>query len=471
MITISMRAQETKKYAMRGVVTDAITQEPLIGALCYVQQYEHLSSVTDANGSFRIEGLNLGRQTIKVTYLGYENFSALVEVTSGKELVINIGMREDIKALDEVVIIADAEKNRAINTMSYASTRTFSVEESNKFAGAVDDPARMVQSFAGVVATNDGNNYVSVRGNHPSGLLYRMEGIDIPNPNHFGDMASSGGGVSVLSSQVLANSDFSTGAFSAEYGNAIGGVFDIKLRKGNNEKQEFTFKAGFLGMEAAIEGPFSKNYKGSYLVNYRYSTLSLIDKFGVDLSGVLNYSDLSYNINLPLTKKSSISLFGITGWSNQKINETLEDLDEDSGALTHIGDLKFISNLTTNGLKFTTSINKSGFLTAVFAYSRSLNGYKELIKTAYPNYDYFSKFNIDNTNDKLSSALSYTQKLNKKMTLRSGFYLDYLDFNSQFDQYQTESQFTNLINKKTMLTWLEPIANCNIESMKNGLQI
>ena len=445
---VSLAAQEVKKYSMRGVVADAVTLEPLIGALCFVDKYEHLSSVTDENGEFRIEGLNLGRHLLKITYLGYESYTSLVEVTSGKELIVNIGMREDIKALDEVVITADAEKNKPVNAMSYASTRTFSVEESNKFAGAVDDPARMVQSFAGVVATNDGNNYVSIRGNHPSGLLYRMEGIDIPNPNHFGDMASSGGGVSVLSSQVLANSDFSTGAFSAEYGNAIGGVFDIKLRKGNNKNQEFTFKAGFLGMEAAVEGPFSKNYKGSYLVNYRYSTLSLIDKFGVDLSGVLNYSDLSYNINLPLNKKSTISLFGITGWSNQKIKETLEDLDEDSGALNHTGDLKFISNLTTNGLKFTTSVNKNGFLTTTFAYSRSLNGFKQLIRTAYPNYEYFSKFNINNTNDKLSSAMSYTQKLNKKMTLRSGLYLDYLNFNTQFDQYQTETEFINLIDKK-----------------------
>ncbi len=446
-LIVTSEAQDIKKYSMRGVVTDAITQEPLIGALCYVQQYEHLSSVTDANGSFRIEGLNLGRQTIKVTYLGYENFSALVEVTSGKELVINIGMREDIKALDEVVIIADAEKNRAVNTMSYASTRTFSVEESNKFAGAVDDPARMVQSFAGVVATNDGSNYVSIRGNNPSGLLYRMEGIDIPNPNHFGDVASSGGGVSVLSSQVLANSDFSTGAFSAEYGNAIGGVFDIKLRKGNNEKTEFTFKAGFLGLEAAVEGPLSKKYKGSYLVNYRYSTLSLIDKLGVNLSGVLNYSDLSYNIYLPLTKKTNLSLFGISGWSNQNISENLEDLNEDSGALDHFGKLKFVSNLSTNGLKLTSSVRKNGFLSATFAFSRTLAEFDEFVTTQYPNHHYFSKYNINNTNDKLSTAISYTQKLNKKMTLRSGTYFDYLTYDTQFDQYQTESQFINLINK------------------------
>jgi hypothetical protein len=446
-INVTLFAQNDKLYSMRGVVTDAITQQPLIGALCYMEKSEHLSSITDENGEFRIEGLEIGRQMLKVTYLGYENFSAMLEITSGKELVVNVGMREDIKALDEVVITADGEKNKPVNTMSYASTRTFSVEESNKFAGAVDDPARMVQSFAGVVATDDGSNYVSIRGNHPSGLLYRMEGIDIPNPNHFGDVASSGGGVSVLSSQVLANSDFSTGAFSAEYGNAIGGVFDIKLRKGNNQKNEFTLKAGFLGMEAAIEGPFSKKYKGSYLVNYRYSTLSIIDKLGVDLNGVLNYSDLSYNIHLPLGKRNTLSFFGISGWSNQKVDESLEDLDTDQGALAHKSDGKFLSNLTTNGVKYNTTIHKNGFLSAIVAYSRTLGGYRESVNTEYPDYSYFNKINFENSNDKLSSALTYTQKINRKMTLRSGVYYDYLSFEALYNKYTTESDFINLVNR------------------------
>lgn len=450
MITIinaTLTAQNDKKYTMRGVVTDAISQQPLIGALCYMEKSEHLSSITDENGEFKIEGLAIGRQLLKVTYLGYENFSAMLEITSGKELVVNVSMREDIKALDEVVITADGEKNKPVNTMSYASTRTFSVEESNKFAGAVDDPARMVQSFAGVVSTDDGTNYVSIRGNHPSGLLYRMEGIDIPNPNHFGDVASSGGGVSVLSSQVLANSDFSTGAFSAEYGNAIGGVFDIKLRKGNNQKKEYTLKAGFLGMEAAIEGPFSKKYKGSYLVNYRYSTLSIIDKLGVDLNGVLNYSDLSYNVHLPLGKRNTLSFFGISGWSNQKVDESLEDLDANLGALAHTSDGKFLSNLTTNGVKFNTSIHKNGFLSAIVAYSRTLGGFRESVNTEYLDHTFFHKINFENSNDKLSSALTYTQKMTRKMTLRSGIYYDYLSFEALYNKYTTESDFINLVNR------------------------
>jgi len=446
LLSQSLFAQSEQSYNIRGIVQDEVTQQSLIGALVYVVDYENQSTTTDENGEFTIEALPLGRHSLHVSYLGYIAFVSNIEIKSGKELVLNIAMKEDLKSLDEVVITSRAEKSKPINSLAYASTRTFSVEESSKFAGAVDDPARMAQSFAGVVPTDDGSNYVSIRGNHPSGLLYRMEGIDIPNPNHFGDVASSGGGVSVLSSQMMANSDFSTGAFSAEYGNALGGIFDLKLRKGNNSKTEYTFKAGFLGIEAAIEGPFSKKYKGSYLINYRYSTLSLIDKLGVDLTGVINYSDLSYHINLPLNKAGHFSLFGINGWSDQGIDETLEDIDVEKGALDHRFDGKFLSNMSVNGAKYTVSTSKNGFLSAILAYSTTKNGYSEDVNTEFRDYTFFSKFNLDNKVNKLSGALSYTQKINPNLVLKSGFFYDKMGYQTLYNEYYNPNEFTNIIN-------------------------
>src|SRR5690606_19251846 len=207
---------------------------------------------------------------------------------------------------------------RASNYRVLISGRTFSVEETRKFAAAVNDPARTAISFSGVVSTDDGNNNISIRGNSPNGLLWRMEGIDIPNPNHFVNPGTSGGGISILSSQLLANSDFLTSAFPAEYGNALGGVFDLSLRKGNNEKREFTLQAGFLGTDVAAEGPIAKNYKGSYLINYRYSTLSILSKLGIPLGDfVTDFQDLSFNFYLPTGKKGSFSIFGFGGLSNQ----------------------------------------------------------------------------------------------------------------------------------------------------------
>jgi hypothetical protein len=455
-------SQSQSVYVLRGIVADEVTQQPLIGALVYVVNHENNATTTNESGEFAIEGLPVGRHNLQVSYLGFVPFSTLVEIKSGKEQVVQVMMKEAIKTLDEVTVTANAEKAKPINSFAFASTRTFSVEESSKFAGAVDDPARMAQSFAGVIPTDDGSNYVSVRGNHPSGLLYRLEGIDMPNPNHFGDVASSGGGVSILSSQVLSNSDFSTGAFSAEYSNALGGVFDIRLRKGNNSKNEFTLKAGFLGMEAAIEGPFSKKYKGAYLVNYRYSTLSLINKLGVDLTGVLNYSDLSYHVHLPVNGKGTFSLFGINGRSNQKIEENLDDINPESGALSHLSDGAFVSNMSMNGAKYAVSTKKNGFFNAIVAYSTNKSGFDEDIKTVYKDYTYFSKFNISQYAHKYSVATHFTQKINSLIHVKTGLYYDILGYRLRYDDYQNESSYTTIINRNDQTSVARGYGQVNI---------
>jgi hypothetical protein len=257
---------------VRGTVVDKISKIGLPGATVVILNTEPLlGATTDTDGNFRINNVPVGTQALKISFVGYKDVTTNLVVNSGKEVVLNVPIEEDITQLAEIVVRPDAEKNKPLNEMAVVSTRTFSVEETRKFAAAVNDPARAAISFAGVVSADDGNNSISIRGNSPFGLLWRMEGVDIPNPNHFAVVGSSGGGISILSSQLLANSDFSTGAFAAEYGNALAGVFDLNLRKGNNEKREYTIQAGVLGLDIAAEGPFSKNYRGSYLINYRYS--------------------------------------------------------------------------------------------------------------------------------------------------------------------------------------------------------
>jgi hypothetical protein len=287
-----------------------LSTEPVVG------------SSTDPDGNFKLTKVPVGNHTLKVTFIGYIDLTIPnVIVNSGKEVVLTIPLEEDIVQMEAIVIEETLDKNKPLNDMATVSARTFSVEETRKYAAAVNDPARMVASFAGVVPTSDGNNSISIRGNSPYGLIWRMEGVDIPNPNHFANVATSGGGISILSTQLLTNSDFLTGAFPAEYGNALSGVFDLNLRKGNNEKHEYTIQAGFLGMDVAAEGPFSKNYNGSYLINYRYSTLAVLTKFGLEVGeGVTAFQDLSYNFHFPTKKYGSFSLFGFGGLSSDKVD-------------------------------------------------------------------------------------------------------------------------------------------------------
>ncbi len=306
---------------IKGKVIDKDSHQPLFGVNVLLLNSNPLRGTsTDAEGNFRIENVTVGRQSLRFSYVGYED-AAVSELLliSSKELSLNIEMQEKVRNMKEVEVMAQKDKSRANNDFAPVSARSFSAEEMNRYAGTQSDPARMAQSFAGVVTANDENNQIVVRGNSPRGLLWRMEGIEIPNPNHFaGSEGSTGGGVSILSSNMLTNTDFFSGAFAAEYGNALSGVFDVNLRKGNTEKWEFALKAGVLGAEAALEGPFSRKYKGSYLINYRYSTLDLFALMGFEIGGSVTpkYQDVCFNFYFPSKKAGSFTLFGIGGLSS-----------------------------------------------------------------------------------------------------------------------------------------------------------
>jgi hypothetical protein len=264
--TIKGRAIDSEsRISLPGATVIVLHSDPLIG------------TTTNTEGEFRIESIPVGRYDIQISFLGYDPVVLNVMVNSGKEVYLNIALKESITGIDEVVIKSHSKKDKAQNTMATISARTFSVEEANRYAGGADDPGRLVSAFAGVSTVSSGDNAIVIRGNSPKGVLWRMEGADIPNPNHFGDNSILGGGfICAINSNVLSNSDFFTGAFPAEYGNALAGVFDMRMRTGNKDKREYTFQAGLLGIDFATEGPFIKGKSASYLVNYRYSTFSLL---------------------------------------------------------------------------------------------------------------------------------------------------------------------------------------------------
>lgn len=448
---------------LRGKVVDQVTQIPLPGATVMVLNTDPLvGATTDVEGEFKIQKLPVGTYTIRVSFIGYKDFILPnVIVNSGKEVVLNIPIEEDIVQMDEIVVTA-TEKDRTINDMVLISGRTFSVEETRKFAAAVNDPARMAASFSGVVSTDDGNNNISIRGNSPNGLLWRMEGIDIPNPNHFVNPGTSGGGISILSSQLLANSDFMTGAFSAEYGNALSGVFDLNLRKGNNEKRELTIQAGFLGTDIAAEGPLARNYKGSYLVNYRYSTLSILSKLGVPLGDyITNFQDLSLNIHLPTGKKSSLTIFGFGGLSDQK-NEAkkdslswTEDFDRYSS--------NYFSNTGALGIKHAYMMNKNNFLqTTVLASGNELGDKTFKLDDDYNNQlRYFGNF----SNSKITISSVLNTKLSPRYSLRSGLYLNQLFFTLEQESYNTDAnQIQTDLNSRGNTQSIQAFSQLNIKA-------
>lgn len=332
-LPIAVQSQ-TLTQTVRGTVVDEAIQTPLVGATVRIVIGEQtLGGYSDELGHFSIENVPVGRVTLEVTYIGYQPIliNNLI-VTSGKQAVLNLSMVEDISSATEEVVVTWAQKpGETINEFSTISSRPFSTEEANRFAGSLGDPARMATNFAGVVSAGDTRNDIVVRGNSPLGLLWRMEGVDIPNPNHFSTQGANGGPVSILNNNTLANSDFITGAFAPEYGNATSGVFDLKLRKGNTAKRESSFQIGFGGFEVFTEGPIKKGSNSSYLIAGRYSTLSVFDALGIqfgDLLGVPNFYDLTTKFEFDLKSAGKLSFFTVAGRSEIDILESeLDDTD------------------------------------------------------------------------------------------------------------------------------------------------
>lgn len=299
---------------VRGLVADKVSGKPL-SAISITIENSQLSTSTNDEGTFVLDNVPIGRHTILVTGAGYE--TVIIKellVGTGKELSLEIPLTEKYITLESVIVTPKVNKEQSLNPMALVGAQMFSVEEASRFAGGMDDPARLVSSYAGVATPNVSNNGISVRGNAPSLLQWRVEGIEIPNPNHFADIDVLGGGLlSALSSNVLGNSDFFIGAFPAEYNNAISGVFDMQLRNGNNQQHQHTFQLGVLGIDLASEGPISRKNNSSYIINYRYSTTGLIGKFQnkEDLGGVLAYQDLNFKFNFPTKKAGTFALWGV----------------------------------------------------------------------------------------------------------------------------------------------------------------
>jgi hypothetical protein len=306
---------------VKGTVYEKETQVPLPGATILVINSEpKLAAVSDEQGKFKIEKVPVGRYDIQFGFLGYEPLIIPeILVGSAKEVIINAGLTESVVKLNEVEVQAHVRKDQPLNNMAIISARMMNMEEAHRYAGGFDDPARLASSFAGVTTGYMEENSIVVRGNAPKGLLWRLEGVEIPNPNHFANMAVlGGGGITLFSSQMLANSDFYTGAFPAEYGNAMSGVFDIKLRTGNSEQYEHAFQAGAMGIDVSSEGPIVKGKSASYLFNYRYSTFGIIKIVLPEEANIPVYQDLCFKMNFPLDKYGTLSIWGIGG--KDKIN-------------------------------------------------------------------------------------------------------------------------------------------------------
>ncbi len=456
-LTAALAQQSTQ--TVRGKVTDAASKAPVVGAVVQVMgSNPPIGASTDADGYFRLANVPVGRVGLKISFVGYEDsFAKDIIVNTGKEIILDLSMTESLTKLNEVTVTYKRSEDATVtnNEMTTLSARPFNPSETLKYAGSLGDPSRMAANFAGVSGANDARNDIVVRGNSPSSLLWRLDGVNIPNPNHFGALGTSGGPVSMLNTNLLAKSDFMSGAFPAEYANALGSVFDLRLRKGNDEKREFLGQMAFNGLELGAEGPYSKKSKASYLINYRYSFLGLVSGLGFQIAGTPYYQDFTFKTDIPVGKRGTLSAWTIGGRSNVdffgKDVNTEGDAYGDENENTRV---KFSNGIAAVSYEHRFSDRTYGKLT--FSGSRSTQqfngdtvlyqgGTKEILRE-------FQTERAEFTNDKVSVNAFVSHKISAKDKVSGGAIIDLNRFDLRNTQlYPQTIDFRNT-DGNTMLS-------------------
>ncbi|HBX52765.1 MAG: hypothetical protein A2275_08925 [Bacteroidetes bacterium RIFOXYA12_FULL_35_11] len=429
LIFFNLYAQDVFRQTIRGQVLDKNSQQPLAGVNVVLLNTNPLTgTTTDENGFYKLQNIPVGKFNISYSFIGYHTVVLPnVALSSAKEMLLKIEMEEQVVMTGEVVVKSGNRKDQPLNKMAGVSARSFTVEETERFAGTWFDPARMACNYAGVMAAGDQQNDIIIRGNSPMGVLYRLDGVNIPNPSHFGTLGTTGGPISILNNNLLDNSDFFTGALPAEYGNALAGVFDLQMRSGNNEKREYTAQAGLNGFELAAEGPFAKEYKRSYLFSYRYSTLDFFRVLGISfgISATPQYQDLSYKLNFPLGKKGTISVFGVGGISYTEIIAKEQRLD--GWTFGHANtNIRFGTAMGSTGISHSVFLKPENTNSGRFVSSIAVSGSETSIKAdfAFKEKAGFQYYGNKSHEIKLSLPEQYSKKINAKNFISAGLSSD-----------------------------------------------
>lgn len=432
-VLVASAGAQSITQTIRGVVVDKESAAPLEGVTVVALKDSSLitGATTDVSGNFRLEKIPVGRVNVSVSFLGYKKiFIPNILVSSAKEIVLTIEVESSVETMKEVVI-SGARRGETINEMAVLSARAFTVEETERYAGSRADPSRMASNFAGVSGTDDSRNDIVIRGNSPFGVLYRVDNIVVPNPNHFAVAGATGGSVGILNNRMLSNSDFLTGAFPAEYGNALAGVFDIRLKNGNNERHEYTAQLGLFGAEIFGEGPISKKNKSSYIFNYRYATLEALVKLGIDIgtTAIPYYQDLQFKLNFPFKNGDNLSVFGLGGYSYINfITSTRKKPEARDIYASKDQDEYFRAGLGMMGLTYTHRVNDKSYSKTSLAISTQYNRnhFDRIIRhvdtltenfvldSIYPKQDYFF------VNTRYTISYMRNTKINTRSSIRYG---------------------------------------------------
>lgn len=357
-------AAQSLSQVVKGMVRDHVTGHGIVGANVTLTSSQHPAQgvVSDEQGVFRFDNVAPGVYMLRVSFTGYQSLSEEVQVIAGRETQWHGTLREASQVLEAVEVRGGSPTE--------PGAHTFTIDKTMRMPANFFDPVRLATAYPNVVAANDQGNAMIVKGNSPNGLLWRLNGIDVVNPNHLANAGTlsdkpmaNGGGVNMLSAQMLDRTRLYTGPFPNQFGNALSGVLDMKLRDGNREKREYTAQASVLGLDVAAEGPWNGNHRSAYLVNYRYSTVGLLSKLGVKFGDEdIAFQDLSFQSSFTQRDGGQWSVFGLYGSSvNDFDGKPVDEVEEEKDTYeirykskTYVAGVRYERGLGMGRLSLTT---------------------------------------------------------------------------------------------------------------------
>lgn len=315
-----MTAQKT--YSVKGVVKEAASGEPIPYATVIIWNTTQ-GTATDSVGHFEITGITPGSYRLQASFLGYKPTVTAEFRVANKDIFFPIELEPASESLQEVSVVASPFRKTAESPLGL---RVIGFKEIEKSAGGNRDISRVVQSFPGVASTAAFRNDLMVRGGGPSENRFFLDGVEIPNINHFSTQGASGGPVGIINPDFIREVNFYSAAFPAARGNALSSVLDFKLQDGNKEKFSLRGVLGASDIGVSVNGPMGD--KTTYQVSVRRSYLQfLFDMIGLPF--LPTFTDAQFKIKHSFNKKNELTFLGLGAIDDMKLNTGMKDMSDE----------------------------------------------------------------------------------------------------------------------------------------------
>ena len=310
-------------HQVKGTVIDKSSRQPLEFINVMIVGLNK-GGVTNAEGKFSIGQVPPGIYRLQASAIGYKTVTTPEYILSTRDLHIQIEMEENQTELEGVTVTASPFRR---DIESPVSLRIIGLQEIEKSPGANRDISRIVQSYPGVTFSPIGyRNDLIVRGGSPSENRFYLDGVEIPNINHFSTQGASGGPVGILNADLIREVNFYTGAFPTDKGNALSSVLDFKLRDGDMERNSLKATLGASEVSLASNGHLGK--KTSYLVSVRQSYLQfLFDMLGLPF--LPTFTDAQFKLKTRFDARNELTVLGLGGIDKMKLNTKADDEDNE----------------------------------------------------------------------------------------------------------------------------------------------